>query len=129
MGCPISPLIAHLFIEEFEVKALSSAPHPPHLWLRYVDNTFVIQEAEHSQQLLQLINTQDPHIQFTMEEPDQEGISTIPRHHGFSRLKQYPQYFSLQKAHTHRPISNTGTVITSSQQNIVFSTPWHTGAM
>ena len=29
MGSPISPLIANLFMEEFEVKALQSAPHPP----------------------------------------------------------------------------------------------------
>ena len=29
MGSPISPLIPNLFMEEFEVKALSSAPHPP----------------------------------------------------------------------------------------------------
>ena len=28
MGSPISPLIANLFMEEFEVKALSTAPHP-----------------------------------------------------------------------------------------------------
>ena len=27
MGSPISTLIANLFMEEFEVKALSSAPH------------------------------------------------------------------------------------------------------
>ena len=73
MGSPISPLIANLFVGEFEVKVLSSAPHP-HLWLRYVDDTFVIQEAEHSQQLLQHINTQDPCIQFTMEEPDEDGL-------------------------------------------------------
>ena len=29
MGSPISPLIANLFMEEFEVKALSSCSHPP----------------------------------------------------------------------------------------------------
>ena len=28
MGSPISPLIANLFMEEFEVKAISSASHP-----------------------------------------------------------------------------------------------------
>ena len=28
MGSPISPLIANLFMEEFEAKALQSAPHP-----------------------------------------------------------------------------------------------------
>ena len=29
MGSPISPLIANLFMEEFEVKALSTAQNPP----------------------------------------------------------------------------------------------------
>ena len=38
-----------------------------------MDNTFVIQEGEHSQQLLQHINLQGSHIQFTIKEPNQEG--------------------------------------------------------
>ena len=62
IGSPISPLIANIFMEEFEVKALSSTPNPPSLWLRFVDDTFVINKAEHSQALLQHINSQDPHI-------------------------------------------------------------------
>ena len=67
MGSPISPLIANQFMEEFEVKALSTCSHPPSLWLRLVGDTFVITRAEHSQALLQHINSQDPHIQFTVE--------------------------------------------------------------
>ena len=42
------------------------------MWLRFVDDTFVINKAEHSQNLLQHINSQDPHIQFTVE-PTQHG--------------------------------------------------------
>ena len=38
-----------------------------------MDDTLVIQEAEHSQQLLQHINSQDPNIQFTVEEPGTDG--------------------------------------------------------
>ena len=67
MGSPISPLIANIFME-----ALQSFPNPPSLWLRFVDDTFVINKAEHSQDLLHHINNQDPHIQFTVE-PTQQG--------------------------------------------------------
>ena len=72
MGSPISPLIANIFMEEFEVKALSSIPHPSSLWLRFVDDTFVINRAEHSQDLLHHINNQEADIQFTVE-PTQQG--------------------------------------------------------
>ena len=72
MGSPISPLITNLFMEEFEIKALSTTLHP-YLWLRFVDDIYAIQKTEHSQQLLHHINTQDPHIQFTIEEPNQDG--------------------------------------------------------
>ena len=75
-GSPISPLIPNLFMEEFEVKTLSSCPHPPTLWLRFVADIFVITEAERSQSLFQHINGQYHHIQFTVEEPLQQG--TLP---------------------------------------------------
>ena len=58
-------------------KSLKSRPfaltHTPYLWIRYVDDTFVIQEAKHSQQLLQCINSKDSHIQFPIQEPNLEG--------------------------------------------------------
>ena len=50
-------------------KAINTAPSPPRIWLRYVDDTFGIQQAEHSQQFLQHINSIDQHIQFTTEVP------------------------------------------------------------
>ena len=76
MGSPVSPLIANLFMEEFEVKGLSSFPHPLNLWLRSVDDTFVITKAEHSQLLLPHISSQNPHIQFTVGEASKQG--TLP---------------------------------------------------
>ena len=39
-----------------------------------MDNTFVINKAEHSQALLQHINNQDPHIQFTVEPTQQDSL-------------------------------------------------------
>ena len=42
MGCPVSPIVASLYMEYFEQKALSTATHPstPRKWFRYVGETF-----------------------------------------------------------------------------------------
>ena len=72
MGSAISPLIANLFMEEFEVNALSTAPIP-HLWLRFVDDTLVICKAKYRTQLLHHINSLDLSMQFTVEQPGTDG--------------------------------------------------------
>jgi hypothetical protein len=40
MGSPLSPVMANLFMEEFEKKALATATLKPGFWFRYVDDTF-----------------------------------------------------------------------------------------
>ena len=42
MGSPLSPIIANLFMESLEEKALESSPQKPRILLRYVDDTFVV---------------------------------------------------------------------------------------
>ena len=42
MGSPISPIVANLYMEEFENKAINSAPQPLLFWGRFVDDTFTI---------------------------------------------------------------------------------------
>ena len=73
MGSPISPIVANLFMENFESKALQSSPNPPLLWKRFVDDTFVILKREHKEEFLTHINSVDNHIQFTTEEPGPDG--------------------------------------------------------
>ena len=51
MGSPINPIVANLYMEYFKQKALSTATHPPRMWLRYVDDTFVIQKEDHITEL------------------------------------------------------------------------------
>ena len=70
---PISPIVANLFMEKFEVKAINSTHNQPRLLLRYVHDTVVIQKTEYSHQFLQQINSTDPHIQFTAETPCTAG--------------------------------------------------------
>ncbi len=37
MGSPLSPIVANLFMEAFEKRALETAVIRPKVWLRYVD--------------------------------------------------------------------------------------------
>ena len=69
MGSPLSPIIANIFMENFEEKALESAPLQPRLWLRYVDDTFIIwpHDRHHLKDFLNHLNSQHPDITFTME--------------------------------------------------------------
>ena len=48
----VSPIVANLYMEYLEQKALSTAPHPhPRFWGRYVDDTFVIHKEANKQGL------------------------------------------------------------------------------
>ena len=73
MGSPVSPIVANLYMEYLEQKALSTAPNPPRFWHRYVDGTFVIHKEVNKQGLLQHVNSVDPAIRFTVEDNKVDG--------------------------------------------------------
>ena len=62
-----------IFMEKFEKEALATAPHPPSLWKRYVDDTFVIQEERYKNEFFQHINSTDDNIKFTAETTKADG--------------------------------------------------------
>ena len=76
MGSPISPIVANIYMEAFENTAISTALHPPRIWKRYVDDTFVIQYHSHKEEFLQHINTVNPSIQINVEAAKDD--SSIP---------------------------------------------------
>ena len=73
MGSPLSPTVANLYIESFEVEAIRSEPHPPYLLRRFVDDTSTILQSSQKNGFLEHINSIDQHIQFTAEDQRSDG--------------------------------------------------------
>ena len=71
MGSPVSPLIANLFMEDLEKKAIATAPVEigTRIWKRYVDDVLTIIPKDAVPQFTQHINAIDPtnSIKFTSE--------------------------------------------------------------
>ena len=59
-GSPISPIVANLFMEDFEVKAIKTAKNPPKMWKRYVDDTCVILDSTIKEEFFQHTNMHRP---------------------------------------------------------------------
>ncbi len=78
MGSPLSPVMANLFMEEFEKNALATATLKPGFWFRYVDDTLSswCHGLDNLQRFLDHINSLHPSIKFTYEV--QKDDKTIP---------------------------------------------------
>ena len=73
MGSPISPIVANFFVEGFEIRALATSSCTPTLWKRFVDDTFTIIKKAHKEAFLEHRNSINNNIQFTSEEPCEDG--------------------------------------------------------
>ena len=73
MGFPVSPIVANLYIENLK-RRCSILPPPPTLWMRYVDDTFVIQKEEEKKNFLDHINNLGPSTKFTVEDNQENGF-------------------------------------------------------
>ena len=57
IGSPISPIVANLYMGDFEVKVLNTSPHPLSLLKRYVNDTFVVIKSAHKNDFLDHLNS------------------------------------------------------------------------
>ena len=81
MGSPISPGTCNTYCEDFEQRALQTAPTEicPSLWLRYVDDVVAIITEKQVTPFTDHINTINPSMQFTVETQVEEGkIQHLP---------------------------------------------------
>ena len=114
-------------------KPLVHAPAST-LRLRFLDDTFVITMAECSKPPLQHINNQDPHIQFTVEEPSQQGTLplldtlvtiepntfTTSVYRKLTHTDQYlhwdSNHFIIAKQSVYNTLAHRGKIVSSNQE-------------
>ena len=88
MGSSISPIVANLYMEDLETKAIQSAPNPPSFWRRFVDDTLTIMESSQVESFSNHLNSIDHNIQFTKKQSRPDGsvpfldISITPKEDG-----------------------------------------------
>ena len=88
-------------MQDFEQRALTTAPLKPSLWLRYVDDTFVVWNHgdKKLQSFLEHLNGQYAEIQFTMEKETEGSIPFLNVHVKKDKSKQ-----AIQETHPHGPL-------------------------
>ena len=77
MGSPVSPIIAILYMEVFEERALSTAPHPPALWFNYMDDTFTKIHEYYIEEFTRHINIIEPEHYFHNQTRTQRGPALL----------------------------------------------------
>ena len=78
MGSPLSPVLANIYMEYIEEMALGSTSLKPSMWLRYVDDTFILwPHQEDVQILLDHVNSIRTSIQFTMEKEQDNKLPCL----------------------------------------------------
>ena len=82
MGSAVSPIVVNLYMERFEQEVLRNNPGTsPRLWLRYVDDTFIIIiNKRESDNFFKYINEVDPNIRFTQEECVDDKLAFLDCH-------------------------------------------------
>ena len=96
----ITPIVANLYMEEFEAKAIRTALNPPAVWLRYVDDTFVKIREYFVNEFTEHLNSIDENIKF-ITEPETEGklpfldSCTTLNDDGFVPAVTWPQRINL----------------------------------
>ncbi|XP_019619742.1 PREDICTED: uncharacterized protein LOC109466463 [Branchiostoma belcheri] len=77
MGSPVSPIVANLFMEWFESRALTTFPNPPKVWVRYVDDVGAVLKSSLIEPFHHHLNSIHPNIKFTKELEENRSLPML----------------------------------------------------
>ena len=121
MGSPLSPVVANLYMEDLETRAISTARHPPSFYRIYVDDSAMIIKSRYVDAFLEHLNTQDEHIKFTIEREEDgklpildslltrtdDGTINISVYRKPTHTEQYLSYKSCHPLEHNKSVVNT----------------------
>lgn len=123
MGSPVSSVVANLFMEDFEQKAIASADAKgiaPRVWKRYVDDVFSILKKDRVTPLLDHLNMLDENIKFTTENEEEGRLPfldvSVQRNGNQLRTGVF-----RKKTHTNRVLSFNSYHPVSAKKAVVLS--------
>ena len=67
MGSPLGPVLAGIYMVEFELKLMTTLNSHLHTWYDFVDDTFCFINCQSADYVLPIFNDFHPHIQFMYE--------------------------------------------------------------
>ena len=100
MGCPVSPIVANIFMSQLEEKAINDMPSKPSLWLGFVDDILAIVKHRALQVTLETLNEQHDDITFTMEVEENGQLPYLDAR--IARKRQPAAHLRLPEAIGHR---------------------------
>ena len=100
MGSRLGPIIANIFMDNFETRHMSELNKlGVKNWFRYVDDTFVvINNKDQAQKIFEFLYNQHQTIKFTMEEQNNNSINFF-----YVKLKRNVDENTLSTSTYHKP--------------------------
>ena len=90
MGSCISPILADIFMEFVEHKAISTFHTSPKLWARYVDDTFCVIKQQYAEEFHKHLNSISLSITFTPKREQNQSLTFLDQSLAF-RLTWAPK--------------------------------------
>ncbi|CAF4918547.1 unnamed protein product [Pieris macdunnoughi] len=95
MGSPVSPIVADIFVEDFEERALANAPVKPRLYKRYVDDTFVVLPNDKISAFLAHLNSIHNNIKYTVEQENKNCQIVVVKIQCVAKWSHIKDFFEI----------------------------------
>ena len=119
MGGPTSAIVSEIYMQALEMRAITTADHPPKIWERHVDDVFSVIQRTYLQELLHHINSLHSQTQFTKEEEQDSILPFLDTLVQWNPDKTISVKVYRKPTHTNQYLNYTSHHSTSAKQSVI----------